>query len=140
MRPIAPLLLVTAVLLAAPAAAQTPDQTTEAETPVPTIVKIHADWCGKCASIEPAWERVEEELGDDVRVVVFDVTDQETTRAAASRAEELGFETFFAANKARTGLVAVFPPGETEEPSKILVAEKKFDPYRDAVVAVTPGE
>lgn len=107
---------------------------------VPTIVKIHADWCGKCAAIDPAWKRVEKELDEDARVVVFDVTNRETSRVAAALAKELGFEAFFDAHKSKTGLVAVFPPGETEKPSKVLVAETRFDPYREALAAVTPGE
>jgi len=107
---------------------------------VPTIVKIHADWCGKCAAIDPAWKRVEKELDEDARVVVFDVTDKKTTRAAAALAKEIGFGKFFAQNKTKTGLVAVFPPGETENPSEVLVAEKDFDPYREALAAATPAE
>lgn len=115
--------------------------TGESETEAtPTIVKIHADWCGKCAAMDPAWKRVEAELDEEARVVVFDVTSKETTRAAATLARELGFGAFFDANKSKTGLVAVFPPGETEAPSKVLVAETRFEPYREALAAAAPGE
>lgn len=129
------LVALTALLLAVPTAACSQEAEPANDGPgdaAPLVVKIHADWCGKCAKIEPTWVRVEEELADDARIVVLDVTDRETTEAAAARAEELGLGDFFRAFRARTGTVAVFPPGATE-PATVLVAETDFDAYRTAV-------
>ena len=61
-------------------------------------------------------------------MVVLDVTDDTTLKAAQAKAKELGLEKFFEKNRSRTGSVAIFKPGATS-PEKVLVAEKDFGKY-----------
>lgn len=132
---IARLVTLTALLLAVPAVAFSQQAEPASGGPndvAPLVVKIHADWCGKCAMIQPTWARVEEVLGEDAQIVVLDVTNKETAEAASARAAELGLSDFFRAFRARTGTVAVFPAGATE-PTAVLVAETDFEAYRAAI-------
>lgn len=129
--------LVPALAFAQGSAATTAEATEAAESR-PLIVKVHADWCAKCKAIAPTWTRIEEELADEARVVVLDVTDEKRATEAKRLADELGIGEFFAQFRARTGIVAIFEPGNPE-PSKVLVAEKDFAAYQEALgeVAVT---
>jgi thiol-disulfide isomerase/thioredoxin len=95
---------------------------------LPTIVKIHADWCVKCQAIAGTWHRIEKELADEARIVVLDVTDETRLEATRVKAKELGLEKFFAENTSKTGSVAVFEPGALT-PDTVLVAETNFDVY-----------
>lgn len=131
-----------AVLVPALAFAQTSAASTTWEADVkdgrPLIVKVHADWCAKCRAIAPTWTRIEEELADEARVVVLDVTDEKRAAEAKRLAENLGIGEFFARFRARTGTVAIFEPGNPE-PSKVLIAEKDFAAYREALGEVAAG-
>lgn len=127
------------VLIPALAVAQAPAAGTTSE-PVaedsrPLIVKVHADWCAKCKAIAPTWTRIEEELSEDARVVVLDVTDENRAAEAKRLAGELGIAEFFAKFRAKTGTVAIFEPGASE-PSKVLIAEKDFTAYQEALAEV----
>lgn len=130
-----------AVLIPALAFAQAPAAGAAAETAAsdadsrPLIVKVHADWCAKCRAIAPTWTRIEKELADEARVVVLDVTDEKRAAEAKRLAEELGIAEFFAAFRARTGTVAIFEPGAAS-PSEVFIAEKDFDPYREALLEI----
>ncbi len=107
------------------------------EAKLPLVVKIHADWCPKCQAIAGTWSRVESEIGGKTaRVVVLDVTDQETLAAARAKAKELGIDGFFEQNRAKTGTVVIYKPGATS-PAKVLVAEKDFAKYQRAVNEVS---
>ena len=103
---------------------------------LPLIVKIHADWCSRCQAIEPTWQRIEKELGDEARIVVLDVTDETRLQAAQATAKELGLESFFVANRSRTGTVAIFKPGSAT-PAKLLYGEKNFEMYETALKAIS---
>lgn len=129
------LLIPSLALAQAPADDATSKATTETEDSRPLIVKVHADWCAKCRAIAPTWTRIEEELADEARVVVLDVTDEKRAGEAKSLAAELGIAEFFAAFRARTGTVAIFEPGAAS-PSEVLIAEKDFDPYREALLEI----
>ncbi|HKY60577.1 MAG TPA: thioredoxin domain-containing protein [Gemmatimonadota bacterium] len=98
----------------------------------PLIVKVHADWCAKCKAIAPTWTRIENEFADEARVVVLDVTDEKRATEAKRLAGELGIAEFFAEFRAKTGTVAIFEPGASE-PARVLVAEKDFAAYQDAL-------
>ncbi len=116
---------------AAPATAEDASSSDEVQQ-LPLIVKIHADWCAKCQAISETWHRIERELGDEARVVSLDVTDRSTFEAALAKARDLGLEEFLAQNSTRTGSVAIFKPG-TRVPAKILVGEKNFEAYEEAL-------
>lgn len=129
--------LVPALAFAQASAATTAEAIEGAESR-PLIVKVHADWCAKCRAIAPTWTRIEEELADEARVVVLDVTDEKRAAEAKRLAYELGIAGFFSEFRARTGTVAIFEPGNPE-PSKVLIAEKDFAAYREALGEVAAG-
>lgn len=99
----------------------------------PMIVKIHADWCGTCARLEPTFQELQTKVGSEAEIVVLDVTDRSAVEHSRARAEELGIVAFFDQYKARTGTVGVLDAsghtvavlkGETDT-SKYLEALKK---------------
>jgi thiol-disulfide isomerase/thioredoxin len=98
----------------------------------PYVVKVHADWCGTCKSLESTWTRVERELADEATVVEFDVSDRKAYEHSRELAERLGIADFFQAHRSRTGTVAVLDC-ETLEPVVILRGERDFEKYREAV-------
>jgi thiol-disulfide isomerase/thioredoxin len=100
----------------------------------PFIVKIHADWCGTCTRLDPTFEELDAQLGGEARIVVFDVTDQESLARATQEADRLGLRTFFDQYKSQTGTVGVLD-GTTRETLLILKGETDTAPYLEAVAA-----
>lgn len=77
----------------------------------PTVVILHADWCGACKKIEPTIAELKEQYGDRLNFVELDVTNEETTAQASVKARELGIGKFFEANKKKSSLVLVVGKG-----------------------------
>ncbi len=102
-----------------------------ADAAKPWVVKIHADWCPTCVRLMPTWERIEAERA---RLVVFDVTDERTSLAAARQAEKLGLTEFFGAFGKRTGTIAVLDP-DSARPVKVLKGETDLRAYEQAITA-----
>jgi len=98
----------------------------------PFIVKIHADWCGTCQHLVSTFKALEKKLGKQTRIVILDVTDRQSTRAAYAEAKRLGILDWFKENQARTGTVAVMR-GDTRAPVKILKGETDVALYEAAV-------
>jgi thioredoxin 1 len=42
-----------------------------------TLVLFSADWCGPCKIIKPALERLEEKLGETLKIVKVDISEEE---------------------------------------------------------------
>lgn len=78
----------------------------------PTVALVRADWCRACQQLEPTYNELKREYGSRINFVEFDVTNEETTAAAETRANKLGLGKFFAANKKNTSTVAVFKGGK----------------------------
>lgn len=97
----------------------------------PTVMEIHADWCGTCALVEPVMETLEREHGALVRFVRFDVTDRASLAAARREAERLGLLEVFEAYRSRTGTVAILDP--QGEPVQVFRGETDLDRYRAAI-------
>lgn len=69
------------------------------------VVKVHADWCGSCTTLEPILEEVQAGVADHpVLFVQLDVTDSTLTSQARLLAAALDVEDHFKANN-KTGLV-----------------------------------
>lgn len=115
-------LLLSAMLLLQPAGA---------EETGPIVAKIHADWCGTCTRMQPAWERAENELGTEARFVVLDVSDASTLKASREQAAALGIEAFFQANQSKTGTVGVL--NASGEPSATFKGSLPVDEIRAAI-------
>jgi len=77
----------------------------------PTVVLLHADWCGACKKLAPTMAELKEQYGDRLNFVELDVTNEETTAQAAVKARELGIGKFFEANKKKSSLVALVGKG-----------------------------
>lgn len=77
----------------------------------PTVVILHADWCGACKKIEPTIAELKAQYGDRLNFVELDVTNEETTAQAAKTAQKLGIGNFFETNKKKSSLVAVVGKG-----------------------------
>lgn len=69
------------------------------------LVKIHADWCPKCAAQAKNWTAVEPEfLGQqDVLFVKLDITDKQRRAHSELLANELGLGDIWEARSKRTG-------------------------------------
>ncbi len=111
----------------------------EAEKAKPYVVMVHADWCGTCTLLEPTWQRIEAELGDQAVVMVFDVTDKDGVEQSRADAERLGLVAFFDQYRSSTGTIGVLD-GETGEPVRILKGERDFSKYEAAVIEATAAE
>jgi thiol-disulfide isomerase/thioredoxin len=103
-----------------------------ADASKPFIVKIHASWCGTCTRLEPTFEVLQERIGDEVRIVVLDVSDPEAVVRSATEADRLGIREFFDSYKTRTGTVGVLD-GATREPVTVFKGELNAATYEAAV-------
>lgn len=74
----------------------------------PKVVVIRAQWCHVCQQLEPTMMELMKEYEGKLDFVVLDVTNDETTAAAAEKAKSLGILSFFEANKKVTSTVAIF--------------------------------
>jgi hypothetical protein len=77
----------------------------------------------------PLWDRLGEEYGDSVRIVVFDVTDRKAVEQSIREAARLGLGEFFDAHKSKTGTIAVLDPA-TREPVAVFRGEMDFARYQ----------
>ena len=94
----------------------------------PTVVKIHANWCGTCQRIEGTWDQLKATYGDNAKFVVFDVTDKESVAKSKAEAKKLGLTGVFDEYKSRTGTIAVVgPDGETVSVFKGVEDPSRYD-------------
>jgi thiol-disulfide isomerase/thioredoxin len=93
----------------------------------PTVALIRADWCSACKEVEPIIENLMQSYGGKLNLVVFDVTSEETTALAATKAKSLGLSSFFEANKKSISSVGVFK-------NKREVFKTSHNPDRNAYV------
>lgn len=80
----------------------------------PYVVKIHARWCPVCMLTKGSWTKLQTQYIDRVNLVVFDITNKETTEASRSEAKRLGLEAFFDEHHGDVGTVYVLD-GDTKE-------------------------
>ncbi|MEO0512426.1 MAG: thioredoxin family protein [Planctomycetota bacterium] len=84
---------------------QSPDRASDLRRADVMLVKIHADWCPKCAAQAKNWAAVEPEfLGQqDVLFVKLDITDKQRRAHSELLANELGLGDIWEARSKRTG-------------------------------------
>jgi thioredoxin len=46
-----------------------------------TVIKFFADWCGPCKAMQPTWEKLQEELKDEVIFSSIDIDANSQIRA-----------------------------------------------------------
>lgn len=73
----------------------------------PKVVIIKADWCSACQKLDPTMMGLMKEYGDRLDFVVLDVTTDESTAMAMSKAKSIGILSFFNQNKKNTATVAI---------------------------------
>jgi thiol-disulfide isomerase/thioredoxin len=93
----------------------------------PTVALIRADWCSACKQVEPIIQDLMQSYGGKFNLVVFDVTNEETTAQAIAKAKSLGLSGFFEANKKSTSTVGIFK-------SKRQIFKTTHNPDRNAYV------
>ncbi|KAF0095206.1 MAG: hypothetical protein E1N59_1252 [Puniceicoccaceae bacterium 5H] len=87
-------------------------QAAPAQQPELYAVKIHADWCVVCKRIEPAFQEAQAELqGQPVQFLRFDLTNDETKTASATKARELGLTEVFEGQH-KTGIIVLYDPAQ----------------------------
>lgn len=74
---------------------------------MPIVAVVKADWCTYCKRVEPVMMQLMKDYGEKLQFVVFDVTNDETSKAAMEKAEKLGLTQFFKEHKEKTSAVAV---------------------------------
>ena len=111
------------LLLSIPLAAQA-----EGEDARPTLVKIHANWCGTCQRIESTWEELKTSYGERANFVVFDVTDRAALQKSQAEAERLGLTNVLDEYKSSTGTIAIIgPDGETLDVFKGVTDAERYE-------------
>jgi thiol-disulfide isomerase/thioredoxin len=107
----------------------------EATNPTrPYVVKIHAQWCPVCMMTKGVWSQIESAYASRANLVVFDVTNQESTDASRSEARRLGLETVFDESGGWTGTILVLD-GRTKDVVASIHGRRDFNEYRVAIDA-----
>ena len=114
------------------AALTSADDSEDACTEAPMVVKIHADWCPSCKAIDSVWSQLGKDLGDRITLVEFDVTDRVAFAKSKATASTLGLKEFFAEYRSQTGTVAILDCNSLE-PVAILTGERDLLKYREAI-------
>jgi thiol-disulfide isomerase/thioredoxin len=73
----------------------------------PTVVKIYAEWCAACQKMKPIMASLQQQYGNNVNFVIFDVSDRASTQTSQAKAQQLGLSNFFDAHKSQTATVAI---------------------------------
>ena len=105
----------------------------EASNPTkPYVVKVHAKWCPVCMMTKGVWANVQESYAGRVNLVVFDVTNEETTQASRAEAKRLGLAAFFDDYSGSTGTVYVLD-GPSKAVKSQLAGDRELAHYRTAI-------
>lgn len=80
----------------------------------PVVVDIYATWCPGCKNIAPTLSSLQKIYQGKAHFVKLDVSDQNTTKASAQKAQKLGLADFFNAHKSQTSMVAIIDPSTGE--------------------------
>jgi hypothetical protein len=98
----------------------------------PYVVKLHAQWCPICMLTKGVWSQVETTYAGRANFVVFDFTNDATTRASGAEAARLGLGKFFDENVGATGSISVLD-GRTGREMASVQGVHGFDEYRAAI-------
>lgn len=105
----------------------------EASNPTkPYVVKVHAKWCPVCMMTRGVWSDVQEAYVGRVNLVVFDITNEQTTQASRAEAKRLGLEAFFDENGGGSGAVYVLD-GLSKTVKAELDGDRELAHYRTAI-------
>jgi thiol-disulfide isomerase/thioredoxin len=83
-------------------------------------VKFHADWCGSCKAMGPAFSDLGDKFDSEpVLFVTFDLTNDLTTRRARLLAQALRLDKIWAQNAPKTGFVLLVDASRMEVLDKL---------------------
>jgi thiol-disulfide isomerase/thioredoxin len=92
----------------------------------PTVAIIRADWCPYCKTLEPIMQGLMADYDGKLNFVVFDITDDKTTKASMVLAKQKGLEAFFNENKGKSAFVAILKEGKQVFESKYKTDKALF--------------
>lgn len=104
----------------------------------PYVVKLHARWCPLCMTTRGVWSTIEQQYTGRVRFVVFDFTNDETTRASRDEARRIGLGTLFEEYVGETGTVLVVH-GTSKAVIGDLHGDRDLTHYRTAIDRALQG-
>jgi len=111
------------------------EQPREEKVQGPEVIalKFHADWCGYCKAMAPAYAELQKGVGDEpVLFVKLDQTDDFEKRQAQYLAHALGMEKVWSQHGGKTGF-ALLIDAETKEVLGRLTRSDDADAMRSAV-------
>jgi thiol-disulfide isomerase/thioredoxin len=100
----------------------------------PFIIKLHAQWCPICLVTRDVWSELAAEYEGQANLVVFDFTNEASTRASEAEANRLGLGAFFAEYAGMSGAIAVID-GASRETLALVTGNRDVDEYRAAIRA-----
>jgi thiol-disulfide isomerase/thioredoxin len=105
------------------------------EAPAVVAVKFHADWCGSCRAMGPAFEDLANKHdGAPVLFVELDQTNQTRARQASLLATALGLGPAWTENRGKTGFILLLD-GRTKQVLDRLTAERTLKEMSAALEA-----
>ena len=97
------------------------------------VLKFHADWCGKCKSLNPIYDAAAKEFAEKpVGFVILDVTNKEKRAESAQKMKELGLEDVWSKHEGRNGFMLVVD-AETKASVKKLNAGTTKEQASEAI-------
>jgi thiol-disulfide isomerase/thioredoxin len=94
--------------------AQITNKTARQQQPKLIVARIHAQWCSSCRALTPVMASLQQQYGNNVQFVTFDVTDRSTLQASEARARQLKISNFLQTNKSRPSLVGLINPSNQQ--------------------------
>jgi thiol-disulfide isomerase/thioredoxin len=80
----------------------------------PVFVQIYHQDCPTCKAFKSTLPSLQQQYRDSVNFIVFDISTQSTTQAAAGKAAQLGLSNFFNTHRSQGGTIAIFNPSTGE--------------------------
>jgi len=98
----------------------------------PFVIKLHAQWCPVCMTTKGVWTDIEAAYASRVNLVVFDFTNEATSRASRAEAQRIGLTSVYEDNEGWTGTVLIVD-GRTKTVTQSIHGSRDFAEYRTAI-------
>ncbi len=78
-------------------------------------LRIYADWCGHCKTLDANLDKIKTEFSDSaIWFAVFDVTDDQAKRQTSMMASQLGLSQIYEKYNGKTGILLLINPSTGE--------------------------